>query len=219
MLISYSHKFIFIHVYKVAGSSIRKVLRKYEPVPVRLKRIAGISMKKMGILNPEKQLNYKNFEAHVTAKELKEKLPEKTYNSFFKFAFVRNPWDWQVSLYHYMLQEKKHPQHDFIKSVESFDHYIEWRVKEDKHLQKEFVTGDNGDIIVDFVGKIENLETDFNYVCKKIGIQSSLLHKNKSYHRDYRSYYNKKTKELIYEHFKEDIELFGYTFDKGVAIK
>ena len=105
MLISYSHNFIFIHVYKVAGSSIRKALRKYEPVPFRLKRIAGISLKKLGILNAEKQFNFKNYETHITAKELRERLPEKIYNSFFKFALVRNPWDWQVSLYHFMLKK------------------------------------------------------------------------------------------------------------------
>lgn len=213
MLISYSHNFIFIHVYKVAGCSIRKALRKYEPMPVRLKRIAGISLKKLGILSPEKQFNFKNYGTHITAKELRERLPEKIYNSFFKFALVRNPWDWQVSLYHYMLQIKTHYQHDFIKSMENFDHYIEWRVNDDKHLQKKFVTDNNGNLIVDFVGKIENLETDFNYICKMVGIQSSLPYKNKSRHRDYRSYYNKRTKQLIYEHFKEDIELFGYTFD------
>ncbi|NOZ25075.1 MAG: sulfotransferase family protein [Nitrospirae bacterium] len=214
MLISFSHRFIFIHVYKVAGSSIRKALGKYEPLPVRLKRITGISLKKLGLLDPEKQLNYRNYDTHITAKELKKSLPKKVYDGFFKFAFVRNPWDWQVSLYHYMLRKTTHYQHEFIKSFESFDQYIEWRVTEDKHLQKEFVTDDYGNIIVDFIGKIESLEKDFDYVCKKIGIRSSLPHENRSQRRDYRSYYNERTKQLIYEHFREDIELFNYTFDE-----
>ena len=213
MLISFSHRFIFIHVYKVAGSSIRKALRRYEPLPVRLKRIAGISLKKLGLLDPEKQLNYKNYDTHITAGELRERLPRHIYDGFFKFAFVRNPWDWQVSLYHYMLMKTTHHQHAFIKSLGSFDRYIEWRVKEDKHLQKEFVTDADGELIVDFVGKIENLERDFEHVCRKTGIKASLPHENRSQRRDYRSYYNERTKQLVYEHFREDVELFGYTFD------
>ena len=62
-------------------------------------------------------------------------LPRRVYEDFFKFAFVRNPWDWQVSLYHYMLQRREHFQHDLIKSIENFDDYIEWRVTEDRKLR------------------------------------------------------------------------------------
>jgi hypothetical protein len=166
----------------------------------------------LGLLDPAKGFHNKGIHVHSSAREIKEKLPKKIYDTYFKFAFVRNPWDWQVSLYHYMLQTPVHFQYDLAKSLKDFDHYLEWRVNEDKNLQKDFVTDHNGNLIVDFIGRFENIEKDFEYICKKLDLRCSLPHVNRSHHRDYRTYYNEKTKQLIYDHFKEDIDFFGYTF-------
>lgn len=86
-------------------------------------------------------------------------------------------------------------------------------MEKDKHLQKEFLTDRDGKLMVDFVGRFENLQEDFRHVCKTIGIECSLPHVNRSQHVDYRTYYNDKTIQLVYEHFKEDIEMFGYAFE------
>jgi hypothetical protein len=67
---------------------------------------------------------------------------------------------------------------------------------------------------VDYIGKYENLQDDFDEICRQIGINASLTHKNKSKHKDYREYYNDYTRNLIEEAFKEDIEMFGYSFDQ-----
>jgi hypothetical protein len=71
---------------------------------------------------------------------------------------------------------------------------------------------DNGELLMDFVGRYENLQDDFNSLRAKLGITQTLPHLNKSNHRDYRSYYNDHTQQLVAEHFKADIELFGYSF-------
>ena len=202
MLISYSHRFIFIHVYKVAGVSIRDALRTYTTQRPWYQPL----MKKIGRPSPD------NFLAHATANEIKHRLPKHIYNNFFKFAFVRNPWDWQVSLFVYMLEKKDHFQHDLIKSMLSFDEYIEWRISKDKHLQKDFVTDTDGSLIVDFIGKYETLDNDFVRVCNEIGIKANLPHLNKSSRVHYKEYYNEKTINLVYEAFKEDIEFFNYSF-------
>ncbi len=207
MLLSYSHRFIFIHIYKVAGTSMAKALERYAKVSV-----FRILLNKIGVgVNPTHH-DWKTFPAHIKAKELRRILPADLYDTFYKFAFVRNPWDWQVSLYHYMLKNKSHRQHRFISAKKSFDEYIVWRVNEDKVLQKDFVTDSEGTMIVDFVGRYENLSKDFLQVCNVLNINASLPHINKSSHINYQSYYNVETRRLVEENFSEDIELFGYTF-------
>lgn len=207
MLLSYSHRFIFIHNYRVAGTSIRKSLERYVKRP-----LLGRILKKIGVENKRSDHTWKTFPAHITARELRKRLPAEIYDTFYKFAFVRNPWDWQVSLYHYMLKHKPHRQHQLIRAMKGFDEYIVWRVNEEKVLQKDFVTDSEGTLIVDFVGRYESLSKDFLQVCEVLNINASLPHINKSSHRNYRSYYSAETRSLVEENFSEDIELFGYTF-------
>jgi hypothetical protein len=97
--------------------------------------------------------------------------------------------------------------------MKNFDEYIRWRINKDLHLQKEFFYDGNGNCIVDFIGKLENLDQDFKKICNKIGIEAELPHKNKSKRkRDYRKYYTEETKKLVEKAFREDIELFYYEF-------
>jgi hypothetical protein len=192
MLLSLRHKFIFIHIYKAAGTSVTHALRPFSREP---------------LLRPR---TVPRLPDHITAAELRDTIGD-LFDRCFKFTFVRNPWDWQVSLYHYMRQTRKHPQHQLVRGM-SFDDYIRWRVTEDKHLQKEFVTDAEGKTIVDFIGRFEILESDFAAVCARIGISASLPHRNPSRHADYRTYYDDATRELIATHFREDIEMFGYAF-------
>ena len=119
MLLSYDHRFIFIHNYRVAGTSIRKSLEKYVKRPL-LRRI----FKEMGVGNKLSHHKWKTFPAHIKASDLRKRLPAEIYDSFYKFAFVRNPWDWQVSLYHYMLTNKGHHQHSIITAMKDFDEYL-----------------------------------------------------------------------------------------------
>jgi hypothetical protein len=75
------------------------------------------------------------------------------------------------------------------------------------------LTDTKGNIIVDYVGRFESLSDDFDIVCSTLGITATLERHNTSKHRDYRSYYDEETKQMVANHWKEDIERFGYTFD------
>lgn len=208
MLLSHQYNFIFIHVYKVAGTSIKNILKKYTLPPYELPITK--ELQKEGRLPCGN-----NYRGHIKAKEVRSHLGDETFKRFFKFAFVRNPWDWQVSLYEFMLQYSGHWQHDLIKNMAGFEEYIEWRVSKQRVLQKAFITDPQGKIIVDFVGRYENLQADFQKICAQLEIAQEVLpHLNKSDRLDYREYYNKRTKNLIFEHFQEDIKLFGYDFAK-----
>ena len=208
MVISHGKKFIFVHNYKVAGTSIQNALENFSDNNVtslssnnKLKSFLGFAL----------SINTKNFPAHITANELRAKIPNKMFKDYYKFGFVRNPWDWQVSLYTYMLKEENHFQHELIKSFKNFDEYIDWRVHEDLTLQKSFFySGD--EFLMDFVGKFENLGSDFRYICDHLAIRTELplLNRSRS-NRHFLHFYSKDSLEMINDAFKEDITLFGYT--------
>jgi len=209
MIISHSHKFIFIHVYKTAGTSIRKKLSPY----IHAKPSTNFIHR---IINPAESVYSNKFNTHVSAAELKKSIPANIWNSYFKFAIVRNPWDWQVSLYTYMQKtQETHPQGELINKLSDFDSYIEWRVNNDVHLQKEYLYDmQTNKPLVDYIGRFENLQTDFNYICNKIGIaETELTVENVSNKKNFREYYNERNKELVAKVFNDDIQTFGYKFD------
>lgn len=204
MVISHGYKFIFIHNYKVAGTSVREALQVYT-IPPKENYINWIGQK-LKILPSSG-----DFIDHVSAPNLKKELAPKYFDNYFKFSFVRNPWDWQVSLYHYMREQKDHRQHQLVMS-QTFEEYIHWRVENDLKLQKQFMYDDKGNCLVDFIGKMETINEDFKKITDRIGINAVLPHSNKSKHKHYQELYNAETKALVAKYFYEDIELFGYDF-------
>jgi len=73
----------------------------------------------------------------------------------------------------------------------------------------------DGTIIVDFIGRYENLQADYEEACRLIGIKPPPLpHKRQARDReDYRSYYDEETARLVANYFKPDIEALGHSFD------
>ncbi len=90
----------------------------------------------------------------VRLTSLKRVYPRKYLTTTLSLGFVRNPWDWQVSLYKYMLLTKDHFQHQLIADMSGFDEYIDWRINKDFHLQKEFFYDKDDNLLMDFIGKV-----------------------------------------------------------------
>jgi hypothetical protein len=211
MLISYRRKFIFIHVPKVAGMSISKALGKFAFRPELYPWNRWL--RRRGRPSAFPFLGHKIFPEHATAAQLASELPVQVCHRFFKFAFVRNPWDLQVSLYHYILRNKQHRQHERVASLGGFEQFLESVTASDPLCQASYLTGSDGALLVDFVGRYERLAEDFQTVTSIIGVNRSLPHVNGSAHRDYRSYYNERTEQIVRDVFRRDIDLFGYDFD------
>jgi len=206
MLISRSHKFIFIHIYKNAGTSITKALMPY--TGNRIQRSIYRILTKLGVdwFDPSP------YPGHITAERLVKLMGKDDFDSFYSFAFVRNPFDWQVSLYNFALKNPKHFQHEFTKRLGSFSAYIRWRCAKEVRLQKDFIYSKNGELLVDFVGRYENLDDDFCTICDHIGISTRLPHLNVYKEKPYQLYYTPETNELVTKAFAEDFEIFGYKF-------
>jgi len=236
MLISFEKKFIFIHIPKTGGSSIKNRLKKNNGFLLRHKE--RFLIKFLPDLIKKSLFPIQNrlipLFPHPTANNIQKELSKQIYNNYYKFGFIRNPWDWLLSYYLYMKSFKPenspykltHRQIkvlniiEEVKKISSFEEFIKWVAYKHKDFetnlfipQKHFFTDEEGNIIVDYIGKFENLNEDFNYIVQHLGLKNtSLPHKNRTKHKNYREYYNDYTRKLVEEHFKEDIELFNYEF-------
>lgn len=218
MLLSVKHRFLFVHIAKTGGTSVRVALQGlrwrdpwYWPMFL-CSRFSHLSGHRIGTKLPR----------HAKVVAAKELLPKAFFDELFKFAFVRNPWDLQVSSFHHIRRER--PQH--LGGHETFDGFLRWKLDPERpyqyhmdtsiELQSDYLIDLHGAMAVDFIGRYERLGEDFALACKRIGIaKPALPHQRRATDRkkDYRSYYTDETAELIARHFARDIELLEYRFD------
>ena len=206
MPISHEHKCIFVHIPKAGGTSIEFAL------DMRRKDHNTF----FGFADPDyvkKHALSSNFLQHLKLQELSSLLPAKVFSNYFKFAFVRNPWDRVLSNYF----DKTHSIPFGYQNV-SFEKFV-YKLKDihDTHVQPQcrFLIDQDNNIGVDFVGKYENLNKDWEKVCDKLGIKNrGLPYKYCNIRKHYVSYYTKKTRKIVAETYHEDIDLFKYTFSR-----
>lgn len=206
MLFSQRRKFLFIHIQKTAGTSIEVALASVTPDAVR--RFDDI---------PECRDPLKN--RHLFAADLKKYLDDEIWNSYYKFAFVRNPWARLVSWYNMCVERPTTPFMWLVKrEAKTFDDFLslsQWRAQRTTFNQADYISDPAGNLIVDFVGRFERVNSDFRVICDRLNIDVKLPHKNRSTPTDYRMYYRDGTRKAVAERFARDIEMFGYSFDDG----
>lgn len=210
MLKSERKKFIFVHIYKNAGSSITSALLPFAS-SFFARNMCAISRK----FGPVFSFDSKPYRSHIAASEIVDKIGYEKFRSYFSFAIVRNPWDWQVSLYNYMLRTPEHHQHLLVKNLRDFSSYVKWRCESEVRLQKDFICSRDGGLLVDFVGRYENLNNDFSEICGKIGVSATLPKLNVTKNKPYSQYYDDESRELVERAFSQDIALFGYRFHEN----
>ena len=157
---------------------------------------------------------------HYTAMELRDILGAASFDKLFKFCFVRNPWDKVVSEFRFRIWTYQNELTsdasfaEWVRStyVENNPQYYDWPKMFLPQL--EWMTDEKGDLAIDFIGRFENLQNDFNIICDTINIERKILrHENKSRkNNNYRDYYDDETKSIVENWFKADIEYFGYEF-------
>lgn len=216
MLISHQRKFIFIHIYKNAGSSIEKAL-----LPFALPRWQYAVNKGFGFFRLEKP--FKSAQPlpsrHYHASSIINLIGADKFSDFYSFAIVRNPWDWLASQYSYILRKKDHKENEKVLELGGFKNFVEYRCsntdrKESRvRLQKDFISDSRGNIVVDFVGRYENLQYDFAKICSSLDIEAELPWMNKSSSGDVFDQYDSAMIDMVHEAYLDDIETFGYNFE------
>ncbi len=198
-MISHELRSIFIHVQKSGGHSIQKSLG-----------MAGT-------------------DRHRFAIELKERYDPLHWDAYFKFAFVRNPWDRLVSWYSAIDAARSN------SNLNKFFHYVQANATTFRDFvfnctdeicdddgnkciytnQIAYLTDANETPLVDFIGRFERLQEDFDRVCTVLEIDRRPLPRitHGSVHKHYSIYYTDEMREFVGEKYKRDIDFFGYMFE------
>jgi hypothetical protein len=84
----------------------------------------------------------------------------------------------------------------------------------DQHFRSQYITlcDEHGTLMMDFIGKFEQFETDIAFVMDRLGIRQAVPHLMVSHRRDYHEYYDETTRVIVAKRYARDIELFGYDF-------
>jgi len=144
----------------------------------------------------------------------------------FSFSFVRNPYSRLVSAWKCPWVCGIELSTGWISLFSDFKDFItefvvkqsEWDVWSWSHVmsftdprRKLFDT--EGNQLLSFIGRFENLQKDFDLVCEQVGIpKQQLPHLNKTDHKHYTEYYDDETKDIVSEIYAKDIEYFDYKF-------
>jgi hypothetical protein len=220
MIYSDQKKFIFFAAGKTGTTSIEEALAEYaDEIPF--------------------EYDKKLFDKHIPPEYAKAHLPADIWNSYFKFAFVRNPWDWVISFYFFMWPNIYRPYRQRLwtwpyyivqvakRNYGKFDERCFWLIYEhmklfrrgidsDNRYQYRFLSDASSRLLVDYVGRYERLQSDFDYVCDTVGVpRRELPMRNKGKYRDreYADYYTPESIALVRKHYARDIREFGYTFE------
>ena len=233
-MICHHYKCIFVHIPKNAGQSVEHIFLNLlnltwdtrAPLLLRYNDNIELGPPRLAHLKAEEYVRYKY-------------LTQDMFDNYFKFTFVRNPWSRMVSIYKYLGFNKKLEFNVFLKGTFKNTIFNEknWFVGP----QSNFVYSANGDLLVDFIGRFEDLQNSFEYVCKQIGLPATQVpHINESKENDsafsrnsknfvrnisrritekkissyktYQEYYDEESIELVAELYEKDIELFKYDF-------
>lgn len=221
MLISHTHKFIFVHVPKTAGTSVMNMCLPNARLIDRLLYDGGTvsflakAFNRTFGLTERGNRHFAGFSKHEYARVIAEKLGPDRFSSYFSFAFVRNPYDWTVSRYLYIRQAKGHHLNKVVSQM-SFESFVKLDVADYDYQQSDFVCDPEGKVMVNFVGRFENLDRDVHHIARAVNLKEpELRHANPSRARkgkSYQDYYCENTKRLIARKFERDLTLFGYTF-------
>src|SRR5438093_8801934 len=195
-MISHEYKCIFVEVPKTGSTSVRAILGKAWKPHLNLWQIKNQMQMYWERYGGRKNRFLASLYLLLPEQRRKE-TGRKQFETYFKFGFVRNPWDRVVSLYErteaLQLREKM-----------TFDEFVDWIqyssatcVHSSPHrYQLNWFVYSNGSILADLIGKFERLDEDWAFVGKKLGVSENLPHQRPNLRlRPYIAYYTPQTRD------------------------
>ncbi|WP_136809641.1 sulfotransferase family 2 domain-containing protein [Desulfosediminicola flagellatus] len=233
-MICHHYKCVFIHIPKNAGQSIEHVFLK--SLGLTWETRASLLLRENGhpALGPPRLAHLK-AQDYVGCNYLSQEL----FDTYYRFTFVRNPWSRVVSLYKYLGYSRRLSFKDFLK--DTFLHGILPNMYWFVCPQSELIYSEDGELLVDYIGRFETLQSDFDQICMHIGFpQTPLPHINISREKrdtqnflqrggtaimnrlrkadsfpsyaSYCDYYDQETFDIVADIYQKDIDNFKYSF-------
>ncbi len=209
MIVSHQHRFVFAAVPKTGTHSVRQALREH---------MGDEDIEQVGLF-VNKRFPYEQLAAirhgHLSLAQVRPFLGEDAFDAYFKFAFVRNPYDRFVSYCAFMSRDSGH----FATQPQEVMRYFLFHAPPEQHIlfqpQSSLLVDDDGQaLLTDMVGRVEDMQASYDAICARIGIPSRPLDQvNGSKRGDYRQYYTPELAEAVAARYRKDLDLFGYAFD------
>lgn len=215
LVVSHRRRFVFIHVPKTAGGSLKRALLAQCDDAVS----PGIAVQRVQqAIGNHFQVAIKNALArHIQSGPLRyfvtarghptaamTLLCHPTYYSYRKFAFVRNPFDRIVSSYEYARQEQGY-EGEFADYVRNCRRYLPPQVNSVFFYRRK---------LVDWIGRFETLDDDLEYLSNWLELpRLALGHRNRTVRARYDDYMTPSLKRLVVEAYSSDFAAFNYARD------
>ena len=206
MIVSFRHKFIFAAIPKTGTHAVRQALRAHLG-PEDIEQVGLFVQRKF----PMPELAALQH-GHLSLEQVRPFIRPEQFDSFFKFAFVRNPFDRFISYCAFMTRVRGELESRPHQVMQHYIDHPQWQ-----HVlfqpQYSFVADGGGNLLSDYVGRVEQMQQSYDEITRRIGIESAELGRvNATKRRDYRDYYTPALVDGVAALYARDLELFGYEF-------
>jgi hypothetical protein len=207
MIVSHRHRFIFAAIPKTGTHSVRAALRE---------QMGPQDIEQVGLF-VDKRFPYPELarirHGHLGLAQVRPFLGEEVFGGYFKFAFVRNPFDRFVSYCAFVSRETG----DFQRDPRALMRHVLFELRPLQHVlyqpQHSQLVDADGSLITDYVGRVEQMQHSYDEICARVGIRSRALEQVNSTKRGaYRDYYDQSLIDGVAALYRRDLELFGYGF-------